>query len=206
MRLVLIAAFLIGVLLLGGGAMVVLATLFGPPGPPASKPLTDSQWQLFRPEGGGCSVQMPGSPSWVLNVPGGIKHWLILKEEHYQFALFCGHPAAGLGAEDMKKLLEVDCAIELRTLPKSHISREEDISLDGFAGREVEIQGDGGLGCLIRVYLVRQGPSQRLYKLLVGGPGIRAGSAIASRFFDSFHLEDAQPPAAAKKARAGDPR
>jgi hypothetical protein len=191
------------VLLLGGGAMLLLVTLFRAPQPPRGKPLTDLPWPVLRPDRGGCSVQMPGAPSWVLPVPGGTKHWLILKEEHYQFALFCGDPAPNLGPDDMHKLLEVDRAIELRTIPESRVIREENITFQGFPGHEVEIQGAGGLRCLIRVYLVGQGATKRLYKLLVGGPGIQAGSGVAAQFFDSFQLDALQPPPANKEPKKG---
>jgi hypothetical protein len=142
----------------------------------------------------------------VLEVPGGTKYWLILKEEHYQFALFCGNPSPNLGAEDMGKLLQIDREIELRTIPGSRVTGDESISFAGFPGRQVEIQGSADWVCLIRVYLVRQGSTKRLYKLLVAGSGLQADSGIAARFFDSFQLDATKPPPAAKEQKEARPR
>jgi hypothetical protein len=138
---------------------------------------------------------MPGTPTWVLEIPKhGTKHWLILKDENYEFAVFCGYPAKQLGPHDVRELLAVDRDIMLRNAPGSQVAREESISWKGFPGQEMEIHGPSGQVCLIRVYHASNGATQRLYKLLAGGFGLQAGAGAAARFFDSFRLEDMQPP------------
>jgi hypothetical protein len=173
--------------------MAILSSLFRRPDPAGSKPLADSQWQVLRPPQGGCSVLMPGSPR-VLDIPAGTKYWAILKDEHYEFALVCGKPALRLGDDDAQKLLAIDRDRVLRTVDASRVTREESISFNGFPGREVEIQGPRQMRCLIRVYLIDQGSTKRLYELLVGGFGLRPDSGVAARFFDSFHLDPEKPP------------
>jgi hypothetical protein len=72
--------------------------------------------------------------------------------------------------------------------PKYKYVRDEPISLQGWDGYALDIEGDAGAGVMMRTYIVKD----RLFRLLVTVSD-EASKAAANRFLDSLKLAETKP-------------
>jgi serine/threonine protein kinase len=169
------------------------AVVNGPQQPGANPPRPAekaSEWQRFYPPGGRCSVLMPGTPKaerQVTNTADGNLYTYThnLRYGDQQFAVLYTDL---LGV--IPRGQQIDTALDggrdglLKALPKARLLRETKVYLDGFPGREWEIEtADGANGLTVRSFLVRQ----RMYLLTAEIP---RGAATGDRekFLTSLEL------------------
>jgi hypothetical protein len=168
--------------------------------------LAESEWQAFSPPGGLCSVQMPGKPRFQaqqMPTPVGpidLKmHLVERKHEDITFALaFCDYPAGAIKGNVQAAFDGVQEGAARNV--QGRVVNQRPIDLQGFAGREVEIQAPGKGTVVVRYVIVRN----RLYQLMVAGRWVRPGQVDVQRFFFSFQLQEAAAPGA-KQAPDGLP-
>jgi hypothetical protein len=72
--------------------------------------------------------------------------------------------------------------------PKYKYLRDEPITLQGWDGYALDIEGEGGAGVMMRTYIVKD----RLVRLLVS-VGDDKSKAAATRFLDSLKLSETKP-------------
>jgi hypothetical protein len=72
--------------------------------------------------------------------------------------------------------------------PKYKYLRDEPITLQGWDGYALDIEGDAGAGVMMRTYIARD----RLFRQLVT-VGNEDGKAAANRFLDSLKLAESKP-------------
>jgi hypothetical protein len=72
--------------------------------------------------------------------------------------------------------------------PKYKYLRDEPITLQGWEGYALDIEGEAGAGVMMRTYIAKD----RLFRLLVT-VGDEASKAAANRFLDSLKLSETKP-------------
>jgi hypothetical protein len=72
--------------------------------------------------------------------------------------------------------------------PKYKYLRDEPVTLQGWDGYALDIEGEAGAGVMMRTYIARD----RLFRLLVTVAG-EEGKAAANRFLDSLKLAESKP-------------
>jgi hypothetical protein len=72
--------------------------------------------------------------------------------------------------------------------PKYKYLRDEPITLQGWDGYALDIEGDAGAGVMMRTYIAKD----RLFRLLVT-VGDETSKAAANRFLDSLKLAETKP-------------
>lgn len=72
--------------------------------------------------------------------------------------------------------------------PKYKYLRDEPITLQGWDGYALDIEGEGGAGVMMRTYIAKD----RLFRLLVS-VGDEKSKAAAKRFLDSLKLAETKP-------------
>ena len=72
--------------------------------------------------------------------------------------------------------------------PKYKYVRDEPITLQGWDGYALDIEGDGGSGVMMRTYIAKD----RLFRLLVTADSSMASKNAAGRFLDSLKLAEAR--------------
>ncbi|HTE37024.1 MAG TPA: hypothetical protein VK630_10805, partial [Reyranella sp.] len=72
--------------------------------------------------------------------------------------------------------------------PKYKYLRDEPITLQGWDGYALDIEGDAGAGVMMRTYIAKD----RLIRLLVT-VGDETSKAAANRFLDSLKLAETKP-------------
>jgi len=72
--------------------------------------------------------------------------------------------------------------------PKYKYLRDEPITLQGWDGYALDIEGEAGAGVMMRTYIVKD----RLFRLLVT-VGDESSKAAANRFLDSLKLAETKP-------------
>jgi hypothetical protein len=166
----------------------------------------ESQWEPFEPPGGRCRVMMPGDADDIMEEvrepgrPGDpVGHSYQLQRafppEVYVVTFVDLPPGAGAA----ERLLDEACETALRELPNARQVNRTPVGLAEYPGREMVLDLGGTEAVMIcRFYLV----GDRMYELLVGGPGVKPGAKDANRFFDSFELTEAPPLPVAPAVRA----
>jgi hypothetical protein len=179
------------VLLLGLLALIVLGAAL------------EAQWQPFEPPGGRCRVMMPGTTDDITervhdrqakDDPIGHSYQLLRAFPQEVYVVTFVDLPPGAGAAEL--LLDQACDTALQELPNARQTRRTPIGLARHPGREMVLDLiDNEAVMICRFYLV----GDRMYELLVAGPGIKPGADSANKFFDSFELTE-EPPAPAVKA------
>jgi hypothetical protein len=82
---------------------------------------------------------------------------------------------------------------------RGRLRSEKRLTLNGFPGRELEIEVGGKGAAVTRLYAV----DSRMFILTVGGPDVKPDDPDVKRFLDSFQLQSAGPP---PNQVAGQPR
>jgi hypothetical protein len=157
-----------------------------------------SAWVEFRPPEGRCQILMPGTPKAepaLWNGPGIVraqKFKVVRKDEEAAFLLtYSDWSAAVTGKKSFQDLYtpERDYLLELEEAKEAKVVAENDITLNGHAGKELQIELKEGGRLLARVYLVRGQPYDRLYILVAIGSRLQPGQGDAAKFFDSFKID-----------------
>jgi hypothetical protein len=172
-----------------GAAGLVVAVLRGSDDPAHHlEPGPENPWITYQPERR-WRVEMPGEPAVQKEDEGegriatlhGFKHpatgaaFVVI---HYD--LDKGKPWLGTPDEALRKARD-------RVLAQAPRSKEKEARrcpLGEHPGMEFVLDTPGQGPIVLRTYLVRQ----RVYLLVVGGPGAGPGSRAAQRFLDSFTL------------------
>jgi serine/threonine protein kinase len=166
-----------------------------PPPQPAAQPAPrpaekSSEWQLFYPPGGRCSVLMPGLPKYdrqVAKTADGdlitYTHNLQYGDQHFRVS-YTDLPGFVLQGEQAETALNSGRDGLLKARPTAKLLRESNISVEGFAGREWQMEtAKGGTLLTVRSFIVRQ----RMYFLSAETPpGAPAGDR--EKFLTSFQL------------------
>jgi len=72
--------------------------------------------------------------------------------------------------------------------PKYKYMRDEPISLQGWDGYALDIEGDAGAGVMMRTYIAKD----RLFRMLVTTGSDEASKTAATRFLDSLKLAESR--------------
>jgi hypothetical protein len=73
----------------------------------------------------------------------------------------------------------------LRRTPGTRVLAEQQITIEGHPGRELQVAKEGMPGVMsVRLYVV----GKRLYTMLIGSDGTPRGTAERDRFLSSFRL------------------
>jgi hypothetical protein len=191
------------VLVLGVVIAVVVARHFGrltavnrtPPSadealrPPASN--TPQGWQSFSPPGGRFSVLLPGEPKETKTISQTERGAI----ETHTFAIETGPNTYGVSWFDFPGVVpqgpQIKGALEggkkglLEKLGRIKILKDEEITFDGFPGKEVVVENaDKRYTLTVRLYLVRQ----RTYTLMASAPLGQTDAPEVRQFFASFRL------------------
>jgi hypothetical protein len=152
-----------------------------------------AEWKEFISKPGAFRVLLPGIPHELRDSVKGaavpIEVVLFLLEPRkgegtYGVGYSVVPVSALLAADPEKRLRHARDQAVARAKGKLHSDRP--IRLDGFPGREFEIEVEGKVRIRTRLFAVKK----RLYQLLVTGPDDWLRSPDPSRFFDSFQLRD----------------
>ncbi len=148
-------------------------------------------WQVFSPADGGFSILMPGEPTEDIrsgsSIPGaGDLHLFLLFLEGDTVAYGVGYrdfpdTASELSPSRVEELLD---KFRDSLVRNDKLQGERRIKLDGYAGREIDIESPQGFVSKVRIYWVRG----RFYQLVVGAASRSAFPKEADRYFDSFKL------------------
>lgn len=162
---------------------------------PSEASVAASQWQEFRSTAGNFKVLMPsGTPSQhTVERPLGQfqqqLHQVMLPQEDgtVYVIVYSDIPVDPnqLSSTDVDQALDSAVDGMLDKVPNSQLLAEREISLNGFPGREVEMEGYNNIVFIkARVYLVQS----RAYIVLVGSNTSETFPAESDRFFNSFTL------------------
>jgi hypothetical protein len=160
-----------------------------------------SEWISFAPPEGRCQVLMPGTPETTRAVAHGravvdsrafrVIRWksgLILPSKGTVFRLiWSDRDAAITGKLSFDDVIGADLDYVLDEVD-GIVAGQSDLVLDGHPAREMQIHRAGGGTMVVRFYLVRGHPHDRLYILLVAGTHLYPGEGDCARFLDSFRL------------------
>jgi hypothetical protein len=89
-------------------------------------------------------------------------------------------------SKDMARELGRGDAEKAFPKPKYKYVRDEPITLQGWDGYALDIEGEGGAGVMMRTYIAKD----RLFRLLVTVGDDQASKAAANRFLDSLKLAE----------------
>ena len=92
-------------------------------------------------------------------------------------------------SKDMARELGRGDAEKAFPKPKYKYVRDEPITLQGWDGYALDIEGDGGSGVMMRTYIAKD----RLFRLLVTVGDDQASKDAANRFLDSLKLAESRP-------------
>jgi hypothetical protein len=146
-----------------------------------------AEWTTLRSPEGGFEVEMPAVPELarhtVETVLGPLEftvHSARLGSASYQI-IWVEYPEGAI--EDQEAVLDAarDGAV---ARSGSRLVREESIEVEGHPGREIELDVQGRIVGLDRLFLV----GNRLYQILLAGDPGSLHSAEALRFLASFRL------------------
>ena len=149
-----------------------------------------AEWKTFSPDGGGFSVQMPGTPKEFkknLETQAGPVEMLIYElpvpgTEGKLVVSYCDFPEATKpGTEDKRLDNARDGAI---ASSKGKLKREKSLLIETYPGREVTIDVEEKGLVVLRLYAV----NKRLYQVMVVGPMDLVTSQDAQKFLTSFRL------------------
>ncbi|MES2732807.1 MAG: TraB/GumN family protein [Bacteroidota bacterium] len=151
------------------------------------KPAQDV-WQTFAPEEGAYTVDMPGKPyPYEINERAGIAMQVLpdlgTGMVYYAFSVTAG--ANGDAQNKEKQLKEMINRMAKR--PGMKMLSERSITFQGHPGRELDmISLSEAQYIKCRVYM----RDSQVYMLMAGGKKEQMSTAVATRFFDSFHFTD----------------
>ncbi|HBI41994.1 MAG TPA: hypothetical protein DDY78_03930 [Planctomycetales bacterium] len=173
-----------------GGAGLLFFMLLRKPSIP------DGDWTQFTTPDGECSVLMPGTPvldNSALKGAKGNKYLLTrTKEDAFFTVAYVDLPTIGVGPSILTKgaVAERDA---LQKKVGGTATVEQDVSVLGYAGRELQIQATPPQRGVVmeRLFLVPKGPTTRLYIVGTGGSIIEPGTGAAAKFFDSLAVKAA---------------
>jgi hypothetical protein len=164
----------------------------------SNREIDEAEWKVFSPIGGRCTVRMPGKPPELSRNPNfrnnpdfqgaGQKFVVERKDQNVSFFLLILDLPQGINPEtDFRRRYEAE-RDNMERSTFGTLVKENDIQLDGHAGREFQIE-TAREGLLIeRLYLVKGKPFNRMYLLGTSGRRIKPDKGDAARFFDSFAL------------------
>jgi hypothetical protein len=148
-------------------------------------------WKPFTSSAGKFTVLLPGTPveqrqpvQTALGPVETILFVLELKPSKTSYAVSWSEfsPAALKPGSEAKRLDNARDRVVAGT--KGILKGEKRIALRGYPGREVEIDLDGKARVRARIFAVKN----RLYQVIVLGPGNWVDGKETSRFLDSFRL------------------
>jgi hypothetical protein len=196
---------------LAGGALLVLAAVIAVvtakhlgrqtpadrTAPPASEALRPPEadvppgWQAFSPPGGRFTVLLPGDPKETKSVSqterGAIEtHTFAIEAGANTYAVsWFDFPGVVPQGPQIKGALEGGKNGLLEKLGRIKVLKDEEITFDGFPGKEVVVENrEKRYTLTVRLYLVRQ----RTYTLMASAPLGQSDAADVQRFFASFRL------------------
>jgi predicted Zn finger-like uncharacterized protein len=180
-----VVAVVLGVVLLGGIACCGGGYML----------LPGEDWKRHQSAAGGFAVDLPGPAKSDLPIPGlknepGLKveGTMLLKRGEFFAVFYRDLPFGAVAGQEA-----LDEAVKgIRNEPDiRQVVRNEQLTVSGFAGREVEyLYSDGGT-YVARIVIT----PQRLYIAVAGGRFVRPGNTNVRRFLDSFEVTDKGPAA-----------
>ncbi len=197
-------AFAVLVLVVGGTLLARALSGDGsetrPPGPdpgavlvqPAPPPEVGrpAGWMTFSPPDKSYSVFLPGNPllqKLITPTPRGdmTNHMYRIEAGRIGYAVAHAEiPGIIPQGEQVTAMLEGGCNGALKNMPGTRVLRRATVTLQGYPGRELDMETAAGKIIKARLYLVRQ----RLYQLMVDVPAAEASSREVTAFLTSFHI------------------
>jgi hypothetical protein len=157
-------------------------------------PIPKAEWKEFAPPEAGCAILMPGTPqAQKHDVPlpeGAVPMHLFQverkKEGRTFFLAFNDYPPAVMN-RGAQQILDgvVDGA---RQNWQGEYFSSKTIAQDGIPGRRVTLKSSRKGTWMARYFLV----NNRLYQVVVMGPGVHDDSPVVTAFFDSFKPQDSK--------------
>jgi hypothetical protein len=152
---------------------------------------TPKGWQTFSPPGGRFTVLLPGEPKETKTISQTERGPI----ETHTFAIETGPHTYGVSWFDFPGVVpqgpQIKGALEggkkglLEKLGRIKVLKDEEISFDGFPGKEVVVENaDKSYTLTVRLYLVRQ----RTYTLMASAPLGQSDAPEVRQFFASFRL------------------
>ncbi len=159
--------------------------------PVCAQPAGKVEWKPFSPKDGAFTVQLPATPEEhkkPIATPQGMLDLIYYEAEvpgrdGKLLVGFTEFPAASIkaGSEDKRLDHARDGAV---ASTKGKLVREKSLLLDGYPGRELEIEIEGKARVIVRMYAVKN----RLYQLVAAGNPEFVDSADAAKFLTSLKL------------------
>jgi serine/threonine protein kinase len=168
----------------------------GPARPAAGQPASRAEerpgdWQRFAPPESPCSVLMPGTPKYERQITKTVQGDVATDT----YSLQCGGQQFALSYMDLAGVVpqgkQIEAALNgarnglLQNLAGAKLVGEMNLSLDGYPGREWELETANGVDLLkVRGFLVKQ----RLYILMGETLRARAAASDLEKFLTSLQL------------------
>jgi hypothetical protein len=146
-------------------------------------------WSEFIPRGGGFALKLPARPKRTIEYFNGgltVLRGYKVEQGFINYFLFrIDYPIEFIKVSSPKKLLERECKglTEAALEGEGEVEGVEDITLDGYPGKEFFARRGGGR-ILSRLYMA----GHRLYVLMVIYSADVSGAAEIGRFMDSFRI------------------
>ena len=146
-------------------------------------------WHEYASSSGRFKVSMPGEPSFATGTtetdlgPVTMHSQTLTTDQLYCSVVYYDMPE-GLKRSD-GDLLAGLCNGFVSGAKVRETANRKDVTLDGYAGRELEGESnDGTFRVVLRYYVVRP----RIYMVMIGVPADDLGSPLVPKFLDSFKV------------------
>jgi serine/threonine protein kinase len=157
--------------------------------PPPSEEIP-AGWQRFSPAGAGCSVLMPGTPQYE-QLPAKpkagervISRYTFQSGDQRFVVAYVDYPGSGPQGKQIEETLDSEREGLLKD-PNAGLLRETKLVLEGYPGREWEIEKTQGRTLLkFRCFVV----GRRLFLCFVDTPLVRSRESEIDTFLTSFQL------------------
>jgi hypothetical protein len=151
-------------------------------------------WRDFSPPNGHCHILMPGKPvQQARRVDTGLgngQKYMVNLNKHKSSFVLClwDFPQPALAQRIFEEAYKAE-RDHVVSVTRSKVVKETDITLDGCAGREFQVQDSRGTMLIERMYLIKRRASFRLYTVAVTGRGFSPSTGDAAKFFTSFKID-----------------
>jgi hypothetical protein len=151
----------------------------------------EESWKDHRSDECRCSAQFPGTPTaknqTIPSKDGPLESKMIMLEvpsSAFYAVAYVDYPKDAVAASKPDELLNGarDGAVGK---VKGSLKSETKISMNGFPGRELNIDAPKDLALIARIFLVKE----RLYQTIVVMPKARIDAAENRKFLDSFKFD-----------------
>ena len=147
-------------------------------------------WSVFTSKEGSFAVALPGTPvqskQRVPTAAANLEVFLFIVETKYETAFvvsYCDLPAVEVKAGSEQQRLDL-ARVGAVANARGKLRSEKKIELDGYPGRDLDIETDKGMRIRLRMVAAKQ----RLYQAMAMGPALFAQSKDATLFLDSLRL------------------